>query len=392
MANPAALPGHPAWQSAAVSWIRSVAGVAAGVLTAAAGALFLLGAGLVMLVVAPVPAIRRRVGGTVLGCAGRLAEVERRRLALIARQPAPPPFRAGGRRVLAYLVVRLLPAVLGALTIGLLVVGAVLAGIVIRSLAAGTMTVTDFLLQVGIGSALFVVDLQAIASVAGLDRRLAHTLLETTARAALQRRIDELAASRAGVIAAVDAERERIERDLHDGLQQRLVALGMLLGRARRSRDPDRAAELLAQAHQDAQHAVDDLREVAWRVYPSALDHSTLDEVLTMVARRSAVPVRIGYELPVRPARQIETVLYFVACEAITNAAKHARATVIDIEIKAHGTGVEMLVRDDGAGGADPGGSGLQGLARRVTALDGRFDLTSPPGSGTTVRVRVPCA
>lgn len=392
MAEPGALPGHGPRLSAVISGVRPLAGVSAGVLTAAAEALFLFLAGLVLLIVAAVPAARRRVRGIVIGHARRIAEVERRRLAFIAGQPAPPAVRVSGQRVLAYLGARLLPAALGVLTVGLLMVGVVLAGIVLRSLVAGTMAVTDFLLQVGIGSALFVVDLQAIASVAALDRRLARTLLETSARAVLQRRIDELAASRAGVIAAVDAERERIERDLHDGLQQRLVALGMLLGRARRSRDPGKAAELLAQAHEDAQHAVDDLREVAWRVYPSALDHSTLDEVLTMVARRSAVPVRIGYELPARPVRQIETVLYFVACEAITNAAKHSHATVINIEIKAHGTGVEMLVRDDGIGGADPRGSGLQGLARRVTALDGRFDLTSPPGSGTTIRVQVPCA
>jgi len=392
MAEPGALPGHGRRLSAVASWIRPLTGVAAGVLTAAAEALFLLLAGFIMLIVAAVPAARRRAGGIVTGYAGRIAEWERRRLALIAGQPPPPPVRVSGRRVLAYLGARLMPAALGALTAGLLVVGVVLAGTVMRSLVAGTMTVPDFLLQVVIGSALLVVDLQAIASVAALDRRLARSLLETSARAALQRRIDELAESRAGVIAAVDAERERIERDLHDGLQQRLVALGMLLGRARRSRDPGKAADLLAQAHQDAQHAVDDLREVAWRVYPSALDHSTLDEVLTMVAQRSAVPVRISYELPVRPARQIETVLYFVACEAITNAAKHARATGINIGITTYGTGVEMLVRDDGVGGADPRGSGLQGLARRVTALDGQFDLAGPPGRGTTIRVRVPCA
>ncbi len=392
MAEPEALPGHGPRLSAVISWIRPVAGMAAGVLTAVAEALFLFLAGLIMLVVVALPPARRPAAGIVIGEAGRIAELERRRLALIAGQPPPPPVRTSGPRVLAYLGARLLPAALGVLTAGLLVVGAVLAAIVVRSLVAGTMTVTEFLLQVSIGSALLVVGLQAIASVAALDRRLARTLLETSDREALRRRIDELAASRAGVIAAVDAERQRIERDLHDGLQQRLVALGMLLGRARRSRDPGRAAELLAQAHQDAQYAVDDLREVAWRVYPSALDHSTLDEVLTMAVRRSAVPVRIGYELPVRPARQIETVLYFVACEAITNAAKHARATVINIEIRTHGAGVEMLVRDDGAGGADPRGSGLQGLARRVTAQDGQFELTSPPGGGTTIRVRVPCA
>ncbi|TYC19560.1 sensor histidine kinase, partial [Micromonospora sp. MP36] len=201
-----------------------------------------------------------------------------------------------------------------------------------------------------------------------------------------------LTASRAGVIAAVDAERQRIERDLHDGLQQRLVALGMLLGRARRSRDPGTARELLVQAHGDIQRAIDDLREVAWRVYPSALDHSSLDEVLALVAQRSAIPVQVSYTVPVRPPRPIETVLYFVACEAITNAAKHARATVISIKISPRAKGVEMLVHDDGVGGADPHGSGLQGLARRVSALDGRLEVHSPPGGPTTIRAALPCA
>ncbi|MEU0156722.1 sensor histidine kinase [Micromonospora fulviviridis] len=111
-----------------------------------------------------------------------------------------------------------------------------------------------------------------------------------------------------------------------------------------------------------------------------------------MVAQRSAIPVRISYDVPVRPARPIETVLYFVACEAITNSTKHAGATLITIEIETRDAGIEMRVRDDGIGDADPHGSGLQGLARRVTALDGQFDLHSPPGGPTTIRAEVPCA
>src|SRR6185312_6820820 len=124
----------------------------------------------------------------------------------------------------------------------------------------------DALGQVFIGSILLVLNVQAIGSVLRLDRWLAHTLLEAGSRGALEQRITELTATRAGVMAAVDAERRRIERDLHDGLQQRLVALGMLLGRARRSGDPDQAAALLAQAHDDSRRALDELREVAWRV------------------------------------------------------------------------------------------------------------------------------
>ncbi|MEU7933453.1 sensor histidine kinase [Micromonospora echinofusca] len=384
--------GRRPWSGAVTRRGRPVAGMAVGVLTAAAEALFLLLAGLAVVAVSPAPAVRRRVGATTLRYARRIAEWERRRLANIALEPAPPPVRPSGPRVLGYLAARLLPAALGVLTVGLLVVGAVLAAIVVRSFVSGTMTLAGFLSQGLIGTALLVVNLQAMVSVATLDRRLARGLLESHTRQALQRRISELAVSRAGVIAAVDAERQRIERDLHDGLQQRLVALGMLLGRARRSRDPDKARALLSQAHEDAQRAIDELRDVAWRVYPAALDHTTLDEVLSMVAQRSATPVRISYDVPVRPARPIETVLYFVACEAITNATKHARATLIAIDIAARETTIEMRLRDDGIGGADPHGSGLQGLARRVTALDGRLDVHSPPGGPTTIRAELPCA
>jgi signal transduction histidine kinase len=387
-----AVHGRRSWIDAVARWSRPVAGVTVGVLTAAAEVLFLLLAGLVVVAVSPAPAARRRIGTIIVRYAQRITEWERHRLAVIASEPPPPPVRASGPRVLGYLAARLLPAALGLLTAGLLVVGAVLAAIVVRSFVAGTMTAASFLLQGLIGAALLLVNLQAIASVATLDRWLARSLLESNTREALQQRISELTVSRAGVLAAVDAERQRIERDLHDGLQQHLVALGMLLGRARRSRDPDKARELLAQAHEDAQRAVDDLRDVAWRVYPSALDHTTLDEVLTMVAQRSAIPVKISYHVPVRPARPTETVLYFVACEAITNAAKHARATLITIEIQARDARINMRVRDDGIGGADPHGSGLQGLARRVTALDGQFHVHSPAGGPTTIRAELPCA
>jgi signal transduction histidine kinase len=347
-----------------------------GVLSGLGELAFLLAAGLS----APVPAARRASGRL----AARLVRWERRRLL----GPGPSPT---GPRAVGYLAARLLPTALGLLTLGLLVVGAVLAGIVLTSFAAGRLSLPGLLLQLLIGAGLLLVDLQALASAGRLDRWLAVRLLEPDPRAALQHRITELTASRAAVVAAVDAERRRIERDLHDGLQQQLVALGLLLGRARRSGDPDKARDLLAQAHADAQRAVDDLREVAWRVYPSALEHSTLGEVLTMVAQRSAVPVRIGYSLPGRPPPGVETVLYFVACEAVTNAAKHAAATVIDIEISANPEETVMVVRDDGTGGADSAGPGLLGLSRRVAALDGTFEVASPPGGGTTIRVGLPC-
>ncbi|SNY57342.1 sensor histidine kinase [Paractinoplanes atraurantiacus] len=347
--------------------LRLVGTVAGGVLSGVAEGLFLL--------VAVVSGFRVGLHPYAL----RLAEFERRRLGV-------EPVRFDARRAFRFLAARLLPAFLGLLTVGMLLVGLVLAGIVVHAVAVGEMSVVGLLEQILFGSALLLLDLQAMASTVALDRRLLRTLLAAGTREELERRITELTVSRAGVIDAVDAERRRIERDLHDGLQQRLVALGMLLGRARRS--PDRAAELLAQAHEDAQRAIDELREVAWRVYPSALEHGTLEDVLTMVAQRSPVPVRVTYDLVERPPRPIETVLYFVACEAITNTAKHAGATVITVRLS---PGVRMVIGDDGAGGASLDGSGLRGLADRVAALDGRFELDSPPGGGTTIRVSLPC-
>ncbi|MER7334987.1 MULTISPECIES: histidine kinase [unclassified Micromonospora] len=368
---------------------RIPVGVALGILTAAVEALFLLGTAVAVTGAAAVPPARRRVRATIRRYVATLARYERDRLARFHGVEVPPG--AAGRREVGYLAARLLPGALGLLAYGMLAVGVVLASIVVRAVIRGDLGVTDALVQTVIGAALLLVNLQAVVSVAALDVRLARRLLGPNARTLLENRVRELAASRAGVIAAVDAERQRIERDLHDGLQQRLVALGMLLGRARRSRDAERTAALLAQAHADAQQAIGELREVAWRVYPSALDDADLGQVLEMVAQRSDVPVRVRCDLPVRPQRQVETALYFVACEALTNAAKHAAATLITVEIGAGERFVRMTVHDDGAGGADPAGRGLSGLARRVAAQDGRLRVDSPPGGPTTVSVELPC-
>ncbi|MFI6265946.1 sensor histidine kinase [Micromonospora sp. NPDC051006] len=371
---------------------RVVLGVAAGVLTAVGELLFLLAASVAAAGSAPVPAARRRVAAAIPRYAATLLRWERRRLAgLLASADAVPPVRTVGGREAGYLAARLLPGALGGLAFAVLAVGAVLASIVLRAAVRGELTVADTLLQLVVGAVLLLLNVQAIASVGALDVRLARRLLNPDSRAALQARVRELTTSRAGAIAAVDAERQRIERDLHDGLQQRLVALGMLLGRARRSRDAERTSALIAQAHEDVQRAVQELREVAWRVYPSALDDSDLGEVLGMVAQRSTVPVRIRYDLAARPDRQIETVLYFVACEALTNAAKHAAATLVTIDVDVREGRVRMRVRDDGTGGADPSGRGLSGLARRVAALDGQLRVQSPTGGPTTVLAELPC-
>jgi signal transduction histidine kinase len=232
------------------------------------------------------------------------------------------------------------------------------------------------------------------AGLAAAERALARRFLGPTAEDLLHRRIDELTRTRSGIVRAVDEERRRIERDLHDGVQQRVVALAMLLGRAQRGRDPERAARLVRQAHTESRLLVDELREVAWRVYPAALDTLGLEAALTEAAERTPLRSTVRYDLAQDPPQETATALYFAAREAITNAVKHAGAqeVFVDVRPSPSGGGVDLVVRDDGRGGADPDGGGLTGLARRVGALDGTLSLDSPRGGPTTVRVSLPLA
>ncbi|MFI9812363.1 sensor histidine kinase [Saccharothrix variisporea] len=239
-----------------------------------------------------------------------------------------------------------------------------------------------------IGGVLLYIEVQGIRGVVALEGGVARRYLGPSEAELLRRRIEELSLSRAGIVAAVDAERRRIERDLHDGVQQRLVALGMLLGRARRH--PEHADDLVRQAHDESQRVLEDLREVAWRVYPAALDALGLAEALEAVADRSSIPVTIHCGR-FRVGSEVETAAYFVVSEAVTNAVKHSGATMIRVDITDDEDAVRVRVEDDGRGGADPAGGGLAGLSRRVRALDGTFAVHSPAGGPTVITAEVPC-
>jgi signal transduction histidine kinase len=249
---------------------------------------------------------------------------------------------------------------------------------------------TDPIFVVGFGALLLFLAIWGLFGVATMEVMTARYFLGPT-EDQLRRRVSELATSRAGVVEAVNQERRRIERDLHDGVQQRLVALGMLLGRARRAQDPAHLDKLIRLAHEEAQQSLSDLREVSWRVYPIALDQGGLHPALETVAERSSVPVRLAYELADRPDLATETVAYFVVSEAVTNAIKHGEPSRIDISVQRAGEWLDVRVCDDGGGGAKPSGAGLSGLARRVAAADGEFDVDSPAGGPTTVAARLPC-
>ncbi|SEN46372.1 sensor histidine kinase [Nonomuraea pusilla] len=240
------------------------------------------------------------------------------------------------------------------------------------------------------GGFLLGLTLAGMLAAGAAEGRLADRLLGPSSQERIRRRIAELTATRSDIVRAVDEERRRIERDLHDGVQQRGIALAMLLGRAQHAADPAKAGELVAQAYTESRELLDELRSVAWRIYPTALDELGLRAALAGVAEQSSVPVTIRYGLVERPVSEIETALYFVVREAISNAIKHAGARDILVVMEEHEQVVSVAVSDDGAGGADPSGGGLSGLARRVRALDGVFTVDSPPGGPTRIAATLP--
>jgi signal transduction histidine kinase len=204
---------------------------------------------------------------------------------------------------------------------------------------------------------------------------------------------DELAASRARVVAAADQARRQIERDLHDGTQQRLVSLVLDL-RAAEAELPPEAPELRAQLARVAAglaDALDELRELSRGIHPAILSEGGLRSGLRALARRSSVPVELDVDVRSRMPEPVEVAAYYVVSEALANAAKHAQATVVEVGVQLRDGRLHLSVRDDGVGGAVPDrGSGLVGLADRVEALGGTVSVTSPAGQGTTLRADLP--
>jgi signal transduction histidine kinase len=211
--------------------------------------------------------------------------------------------------------------------------------------------------------------------------------------AQLRERVDDLRDARARIIAAADAERRRIERDLHDGAQQRLVALSLTLGMAesRLAGDPQAAAPLIAQAREEAALAVKELRELASGIHPALLSERGLGPALEALGTRAPVPTTVDGVPAFRLPPEVESAAYFVTAEALTNVAKYAGATSATVSLAIEHGRLLLIIRDDGAGGADPStGSGLRGLRDRVEALDGQLHIDSPPGLGTTLIAEIP--
>ncbi|AEM88689.1 sensor histidine kinase [Streptomyces violaceusniger] len=369
-------------------WLRVVLGVVLGSLAAPVELAFVVMGGLWLLAT-----LVQRAGAEspVFRGARWLAEAGRRRAATWYGAELDVP--RADRSAFAYLSLRW---VLGAFSGAVLLVALVGAGYA-SFLVWGWFVLSDIshpgdvLLSALGGLFLLFLAVQGVYGIGLLDAQLAKRFLGPSDRELLKVRIGELSASRAGVVEAVHDERRRIERDLHDGVQQRLVALGMLLGRSRRTSDPEKAGKLLIQAHEETQRALTELREVAWRVFPAALDEGGLAEALETVAERAGIPVHLTCELPREPTTVIQTVAYFVVAEAVTNAAKHSGATLVTVRVMRQGSMVVVRIEDNGSGGADPTGGGLLGLARRVAALDGRFTVDSPAAGPTIIIAELPC-
>ena len=346
-----------------------------------------------------------------------LAEIERAVARVLAGTDIPSPYRpepegAGwSARVaarladpatwkdLAFLLLVRLPLGIASFTIAVTVFGAGLGllgapawywavdeGIELGLLQADTLA--EALAVVPLGALVLVLGVPALSALGRLYARIAAALLGSSADPVLTAKVTQLQDARSRIIAAADAERRRIERDLHDGAQQRLVALSLNLrmAEARASKGDPEAAGLIRQAGEEASLALTELRDLARGIHPAILTNRGLAAALDDVASRSPVPVEIRALPDERLPEAVEAAAYFVASECLANVAKHARATRATVEVLRDGARVRVVIEDDGVGGASLGsGSGLQGLEDRVGALDGQLEVHSPPGGGTRV-------
>jgi signal transduction histidine kinase len=247
---------------------------------------------------------------------------------------------------------------------------------------------------VGLSALVFVAPWVTLA-LARLDLAAARWLLAPRRADELGERVSLLETSRAAAVDSAEAERRRIERDLHDGAQQRLVALAMELGTARERlvSDPEGGRRLVADAHEEAKAALREIRDLVRGIHPVILEDRGLDAALSAVIARSPVPVSLDVQVDGRLPAAVESAAYFVVTESLTNVARHAHATRAAVAIARARDRLVVEVHDDGVGGADAaGGTGLQGLHDRVAALGGTMRIVSPTGGPTTLQVEIPCA
>jgi signal transduction histidine kinase len=284
-----------------------------------------------------------------------------------------------------------------------LVTLAFLAQFVVPLTAPSQPTPLDWWLSLDNGKGVLVAGVVAVVALlapsvtraaASVHAALGVALLGPGQQARLQAEVAEQRLRQRLTLEAAEAERRRIERDLHDGAQQRLVSLAMNLGRARQkfASDPASAEQLVVEAHNEAKQALGELRTLARGIHPAVLTDRGLDAALSALAQRVGVPVDVDVTLTQRPPTTVESVAYFVVAEALTNVTRHAAATTVTVTVTEQADHVVVEITDDGVGGADPaGGTGLTGLGGRVDSIAGRLDVHSPPGGPTVIRAELPC-
>jgi signal transduction histidine kinase len=229
--------------------------------------------------------------------------------------------------------------------------------------------------------------------LARLEAVLGAALLDASSDE-LRRRVADIAGSRTRSMSASDQERRRLERDLHDGAQQRIVSLAMTLGLAQQKLaiDPELGARLVGEAHEEAKRALQDLRDLARGLHPAVLTDHGLEAALPALAARCPIPTRVDVAVSPRPTAPVESAAYFVVAEALTDVARHSQASSVQVTARRDEGPLTIEVRDDGKGGAEVvAGGGLAGLTDRVEALDGRLTVSSPEGGPTIVRMEIPC-
>ena len=327
--------------------------------------------------------------------------LERRRLGLLLGKP--PTGEPTGRRAVGYLSLRIALGLLGGVILALLGAGLVVGvALVYGAWSGAAVPVVDAtepgqirwktVLVVLLPGLIFV--FLTVQGLLGVTRAelWAWRFCAKPGAGELAERVARLTTTRAEVTEVIDEERCRIERDLHDGVQQRVVALSIMLARVDRETDAVMRADLHQRARAETAQLLDELREVSWRIYPAMLARDGLHATLEALADRTPLPTRLDIDLLARPPRPVESACYFTASEAITNAIKHSGAAALEITVGHTGDTIRLRIRDDGRGGADPTGHGLSGIAARIHALDGTFAVDSPAGGPTTITAEVPCA
>ncbi|MFI5930976.1 sensor histidine kinase [Actinoplanes sp. NPDC051494] len=256
-----------------------------------------------------------------------------------------------------------------------------------ENVSEGVMALPQGALFLGIG-------LTVAPLLRRVDGLFAKLFLAPTRAAELRLRVAHLTETRADTVDAQAAELRRIERDLHDGAQARLVSLGMTIGLAEEllDRDPGAARKLLVEARESSGAALVELRDLVRGIHPPVLAERGLDGAVRALAMSLTLPVTVDIELPGRPQTPVESAAYFALAEALTNVVRHSGARTAAVTIRYAGGWLTMVVLDDGHGGADPArGTGLRGMERRLAAFDGTMTLASPPGGPTVVTLELPC-